>query len=120
MTRKRILFMISAAPGQGALTHEAIDAILVTAAFDQDVGVLFTGDGVLQLAPQDDGASAAARDHAKALKALPAYEVTRIYCDVASLDARGLASASLALSPVVVDSLETAALIAQHDIVMPG
>lgn len=119
MSRKRILFVIARAPGLGAITHEVIDAALVIAAFDQDVGMLFTGDGVLQLlsatTTNDDP-----RDHAKALGALSTYDVTRIYVDAASLAARHLSNAPLALSAQLVDASEVTSLIAAHDVLIPG
>lgn len=117
--RKRILFVIGRSPGRGAINREVIDAVLVIAAFDQDVGVLFTGDGVLQLL-RSTRTSEDALDHAKALDALAMYDVTRIYVDAASLAARGLTSTGLALSPELLDSGEVATLIATHDAVIPG
>lgn len=119
MTRKRILFVVGRGPGLGAITHEVIDAMLVVAAFDQDVGVLFTGDGVLQLL-SGTTTHANPRDHAKALGALATYEVTSIYVDATSLSSRHLSSAALALTPQRLDASEIAALIAAHDVVIPG
>jgi len=119
MTRKRVLFLIGRAPGLGAITHEVIDALLVIAAFDQDVGVLFTGDGVLQLLPSAS-ANGDPRNHAKALGALATYDVTRIYVDATSLGLRQLSQDALALSPQILDASAISSLIANHDVVIPG
>jgi tRNA 2-thiouridine synthesizing protein C len=120
VTRKRILYLVGRAPGLGALTREVIDAILVAAAFDQDVGVLFTGDGVLQLAPGDPDHPHSARDPTRAWLALPTYEVTRVYVDQAAVSRARLAGVRLTLEPQLVPATDLAELIAAHDVVLTG
>ena len=117
--RKRILFLIGNMPGCAAIDIEAIDAILVAAAFDQDVGVLFTGDGVLHLVAGHGEWQPGERDPAKALLALPTYDVTRLYVDTTSLDARGLTLDELVLAPAPVDGRAVAQLFLAHDVVVP-
>lgn len=117
--RKRFLFIVSHTPGCAAADIEAIDAILVAAAFDQDVGVLFTGDGVLHLAERQGEWPSSERDPAKAPLALPTYDVTRVYADTTSLSTRGLTLEDLMLKPTPVDTSAVAQLFAGHDVVLP-
>ncbi len=117
--RKRILFLVGNVPGCAAIDIEAIDTILVAAAFDQDVGVLFTGDGVLHLIARHGEWQSGERDPAKALLALQTYDVTRLYVDTTSLDARGLVLEDLVLAAAPVDGRGVAQLFLAHDVVVP-
>ena len=114
MTPKRILFVIAHPPRRGALAHETLDEILVGAAFDQRISVIFLGDGVYQLI---DGA--ASDGIARSFRALPAYDVDAIFVDEAALDRRGLAIESLALPVRPLKREAIQALVAAQDVVVP-
>lgn len=120
MAQRSILLMLSASPYRGARFAEALDALLVAAAFDQRCSVLLTGDAVFGLLPGQDGAPSGVRTPGRMLTALPDYEVDHIYVCEDSLAHREL----LEIVPVVpverVPLSKQAGLIAGHDVVWNG
>ena len=67
MAAKRILFLATAAPYASAQPLEALEAMLVAGIFDQEVSVLFKGEGLYQLLKGQDGAALGQRTLGKAL-----------------------------------------------------
>jgi tRNA 2-thiouridine synthesizing protein C len=83
---RRILFLISHAPRRGALAAEMLDELLIGAAFEQAVSVLFIGDGAYQIVEGDDPAGGSVRTY----RALPTYDVHDVFVERAALKPRGL------------------------------
>ena len=77
------------------MAREALDAILASAVFDQAVSVLFCGDGVWQLLPEQEDLTGSDKPLARSLAALPLYDVDAIYVDADSLRERGLSPGDL-------------------------
>ena len=115
MTPRRILFLVAHAPQRGALAFELLDALLVGAAFDQRVSVLFIGDGVYQLFD----AGHADRHVARGYRALPAYDVNDVYVDKGALRERGLGIDALVLPARLLTRHGVRELIATQDVVVP-
>jgi tRNA 2-thiouridine synthesizing protein C len=116
---KRLLFIQHRPPYSDDSAAEMLDALLVAAAFGQQVSVLFQDDGVWQLLANQDGKALGRKTLLSQLQALGLYDVERLYVDHASLQARGLQAAQLGLAGVVsVDAPAVAALHADHDLVL--
>jgi len=116
---KRYLFIMRRPPHQGYRLAETLDLILTTAAFDQQVGVLFCDDGVLQLAPNQQAEPANLRDTAATYSAFSVYGIDKLYAEQESLDAKGFAPSALILPVNLVRRRDLNRLIAGHDIVVP-
>lgn len=97
-TRKTILFILQRAPYGDSTIRETLDAALAAAAFEQNVQLLFTGDGVWNLLPEQDANSIASKDTAKMLQALNYYDIEAVFSDDASLEERGLSVENLAIA----------------------
>ena len=91
---------------------------MVGAVFDCRVALLARDEGVWALFDGQDGATLGARTVSQVLGAMPAYEVDEVYVCAESLQARGLAADSLALSAKVIDHTEQARLMAAQDAVL--
>lgn len=96
-TRKKILFVLQRAPYGSSSARESLDAALAAAAFEQDVQLLFSGDGVWQLLPDLQADAIAGKDIGKMLQALAYYDIEHVYADAQSLAERGLSAATLAI-----------------------
>lgn len=118
MDTKRILFLLRQAPYATSHALEALEAVLVAGVFDQSVSVLFSGDGVWQLASGQDGAAVGQRTISKVAGALPQYDVTDVYVCAAALRERGLSTDDLVLTVQCLDFDEQRALIAVQDAVV--
>lgn len=81
---KSLLVVVRRPPYGDSLARSAIDAALAAAAFDQPVDLLFLGDGVLQLLPQQDPAGVGRKSIARLLASLPLYGIDQVYVDTAA------------------------------------
>jgi len=75
MDNRRILFLLRHPPYGSSHALEALETVLVAGVFDQQVSVLFSGDGVWQLVDDQDGGAVGRRTVGKIIKALPQYDV---------------------------------------------
>lgn len=102
-TKKRLLVIIRHSPYGSSLAKAALDLGLAAAAFDQAVDLLFLGDGVLQLLPDQDSKAVGVKNIGRQLAALPLYDIDSVY-----VDAQAAASYNLDLlkAPVVTQSLD--------------
>ncbi|MGH8492286.1 MAG: sulfurtransferase complex subunit TusC [Moraxellaceae bacterium] len=115
---KKTLYIQHHAPFASESPQEQLDALLVCAAFGQQVSVLFQDEGVWQLLPAQSGRPLQKRTLAAQLQALELYEVKALYADAASLQARGLAPEDLALPVTVLDAQGLQALLNQQDFLL--
>jgi len=110
-----MLFLVAHAPMRGALPFELLDELLVGAAFEQSVSVLFVGDGVYQLTGHD----ASERNIARGFRALPTYDVSSVYVERDALRARGIVASMLALPAKPLTRRGVQRLIGAHEVVVP-
>ena len=110
---RRILFLVSHAPRRGALGAELLDELLIGAAFEQRVSLLFVGDGVYQLADGTSGSSA------RGLRALPTYDVTDVFVERAAVKARNLDAERFVIPARSLARPAIRRLIAMQDVVVP-
>jgi len=115
---KKILFIQHHAPYGSESPAETLDAILVAAAFGQQVSVLFQGDGVWQLLPAQEGQALDRKTLLSQLTALPLYDVEHIHADAESLRERGLNSEQLALPVTVLEADALRELLSAQDAVL--
>ena len=112
---KRVLLQFSQAPYSAHHTAEQLDAALVAAVFDMDVTLLFRGEGVWCLQSNQTASSTPGRSVEKMLRALPTYDITRVYACRDSVTERHV---QVADDIELLDSAAVGALINEHDIVM--
>lgn len=117
---KKYLFVMSQSPHSGSEVQETLDIILTTAAFDQQVGLLFLDDGVFQLKDQQNPERLGLKDTASIFKALEIYEVHSLYIEVESLQYRGLKPGDLFLPVQEFYRKDINALMQQYDVVLSG
>ncbi|UZJ45512.1 sulfurtransferase complex subunit TusC [Marinimicrobium sp. C6131] len=114
--RRRLLFVMRHAPYGSSTAREALDALLASAVFGQDVGVLFINDGVFQLAQDQSPAALPQKNLASSLRALPLYDVERLYVHTPSLTERGLSMSDLVMDNLIeLDSSAVGRLFSEQD-----
>ena len=69
---------------------ESLEVVLIGAAFDQDVKLVFMDDGVYQLTKNQNPGGIGMKNFSKTYGALGDYDITEIYVDQESLTQRGL------------------------------
>lgn len=80
-----LLITLRQSPYGHSLSRAGLDLALAAAAFDQNVALLFLGDGVLQLLPDQDAGAIGLRNQGKTLASLPLYDVETVYADATAL-----------------------------------
>lgn len=117
-TRKTILFILQRAPHGSSAARETLDAALAAAAFEQDVQLLFGGDGVWLLQPGQRADAIASKDTAKMLQALAYYDIKAVFADTVSLAERGLDATNLALAVTAIEPAAQQRLLRAADCVV--
>ncbi len=96
MTNK-ILIIQRTAPYGSSLAREGLDYVLTSAAYDQDISLLFLGDGVFQLLKNQQSQDINLKPQGSALEILPLYDINKIYAVKEDLEERKLLDSDLAI-----------------------
>jgi len=115
---KRFMYVNRRAPYGSIYALECLEVVLVAAAFDQDVSVVFVDDGVCQLKKNQDTAEIGMKNFSKTYGALDDYDVEKIYVEKESLDARGLTEDDLVIPVQVLAASDLREVMAQQDVVI--
>lgn len=87
---KKLMYINRRAPYGTIYAWESLEVVLIGAAFEQDVSMAFIDDGVFQLLKGQDTKDIGMKNFSPTYSALGDYEVTQIYVEKESLEARGL------------------------------
>ncbi|HDK37953.1 MAG TPA: sulfurtransferase complex subunit TusC [Thiolapillus brandeum] len=128
---KNFMFLNRRAPYGTIYAWESLEVVLIAAAFEQNVSLMFADDGVYELTKGQDTAGIGMKNFSPTYRTLGDYEVRHMYVDKASLEARGLTADDLVQVEwedweteesvdnivEVVDSEKVAELLAESDVV---
>ena len=103
---KKFLYINRRAPHGSIYAHEALEVVLIGAAFDQDVSLAFIDDGVYQLKKNQDTSDINTKNFSKTYGALEMYDVEKLYVEKESLDSRGLTEDDLSVDVKIINSKE--------------
>jgi len=87
---KRFCYINRKAPYGTIYALESLEVVMVAAAFDQDISLVFADDGVYQLTKNQDTDSIGMKNFSKTYTALGDYDIKKIYVEKESLEERGL------------------------------
>ncbi len=87
---KSFVYINRKAPYGTIYALESLEVVLIGAAFDQQVKLVFMDDGVYQLTRNQDPEGIGMKNFSRAYAALGDYDITEIYVDQESLERRGL------------------------------
>lgn len=116
---KKYLFVMRQCPNISGRVQETLDQILTTAAFDQQVDVLFADDGVLQLKAGQHPQTLSFKQTAAVFQALEIYDVRQLWIESESMRERGLSLDDLILRVEPIDRCDVGRLIADYDVTIP-
>ena len=92
---KKFLYLNRKAPYGTIYAWESLEVVLIGAAFDQVVSLMFMDDGVYQLVKGQDPSGIGMKNFSPTYRTLGDYEVKNVYVDRDSLAARGLTADDL-------------------------
>ncbi|QFU76107.1 sulfurtransferase complex subunit TusC [Halioglobus maricola] len=113
--KKRYLVLMRRAPYGSSLARASVDLALAMGAFEQDFDLLFTGDGVLQLIPDQASENIGQKNIGRALSSLPLVDIEEVYVESAALARHGLTAADLVLPAIALDDTAVKALLNDCD-----
>lgn len=87
---KKFMYLNRRAPYGTIYAWESLEVVLIAAAFDQKVSLLFSDDGVFQLVKGSDTSESDMKNFMPTYRTLGDYGVRHMFVDKASLAARGL------------------------------
>ena len=105
--KKKLLFVLRKAPYGNSLAKEALDAVLATSVYEQDLSVIFMDDGIFQLLSTQNTDGIEEKNISRLLAAFPLYDINQLFVCAASLQARGIKKEHIAEG---VKPLETHAI----------
>jgi len=87
---KKFMYMNRKAPYGTIYAWESLEVVLIAAAFDQDISLVFADDGVYQLMKDQNTEEVGMKNFSKTYSALGDYDIKKIYIEQESLEERGL------------------------------
>jgi tRNA 2-thiouridine synthesizing protein C len=117
---KKYLFVLRKPAHSGAYLQEMLDIILITAAFDQSVSILWLDDAVFQLKNNQQPGVLSMKDTAAMLQSLSIYDVTELYTETESLQERGVTLNALSLPVQALHRQEIGEFMQGFDVVFAG
>jgi tRNA 2-thiouridine synthesizing protein C len=115
---KKFMYVNRRAPYGSVYALESLEVVLVGAAFNQDVSVVFADDGVFQLKKGQDTEELGMKNFSPTYRALEMYDVEKLYVEKESLEARGLTEDDLVVPVEVMTNSEIGKLMEQQDVVL--
>lgn len=115
---KKFMFVNRKAPYGTVYALESLEVVLISAAFDQDVTLVFTDDGVLQLKKGQSTDAIGMKNFSPTYRALEGYDVEKLFVDKESLDARGLTEDDLLVDVQVVSKADLTDLMDEQEVIM--
>ena len=92
---KKFMYLNRRAPYGTIYAWESLEVVLIGAAFDQEVSLMFVDDGVYQLVKGSDTSESDMKNFMPTYRTLGDYGVRHLYVDKDSLAARGLTTDDL-------------------------
>ena len=115
---KKFLYINRRAPHGTIYAHEALEVVLIGAAFEQDVTLAFLDDGVFQLKKDQDTADINTKNFSKTYGALEMYDVEKLYVEKESMDQRGLTKGDLSVEVKIISSGDMQKLIKESEVIL--
>lgn len=115
---KKFLYVNRKAPYGTIYALESLEVVLIGAAFDQDVSLLFIDDGVYQILKGQDTADIGMKNFSPTYRALEGYDVEKLYVSKASMEERGLTEDDFIVDVTVMSNEEIGKLMDEQEVVL--
>ena len=115
---KKFMFVNRKAPYGTIYALEALEVVLISAAFDQDVSLAFLDDGVYQLCKGQHTKGIDVKNFSPTYRALEGYDIEKLYVERESLEMRGLSEDQLIVPVEVMSGEELVKRMEEQDVVI--
>ncbi|TVQ71640.1 MAG: sulfurtransferase complex subunit TusC [Oceanospirillales bacterium] len=114
---KRFLLIFNSPPYGTSAARDLLDIALTCSVFEQNISLLFLGDGVLQLLSNQHSAPLRQKNLNALHSSLAMYDIESIYVDADALAYHGIEEEQLHIDVSSLDTDTVKRLISQHDVV---
>lgn len=115
---KKFMYVNRKAPYGTIYALESLEVVLIAAAFDQDVSLVFMDDGVYQLKKGQDTKGIGMKNFSPTYRALEGYDIEKLYVEKESLETRGLTADDLIVPVEVLSKDELTSMMEEQDVIM--
>ena len=115
---KRFMYVNRKAPYGTVYALEMLEKVLIAAAFEQDVHVVFMDDGVYQLKKEQETKGLNMKNFSPTFRALEGYDVEKLYVEKESLEARGLTVDDLVVPVEVMSAADLRVLMSKQEVIL--
>jgi tRNA 2-thiouridine synthesizing protein C len=115
---KKFMYVNRRAPHGTIYALESLEVVLIAAAFDQDVSLVFMDDGVYQLKKGQQTKGIEVKNFQPTYRALDDYDVNKLYVEKEALEARGLGEDDMSVPVQVMSRAEIGKLMDEQDVVL--
>lgn len=117
-TIKKFMFVNRKAPYGTIYALEGLEVVLISAAFDQDVSMVFMDDGVYEIVKGQHTKNIDVKNFSPTYRALEDYDIEKLYVERESLEQRGLTEENLIVPVEILDAAQMAAMMESQDVVI--
>jgi len=117
-TIKKFMYLNRKAPYGTVYALESLEVVLIGAAFEQDVSLVFMDDGVYQIKKDQDTAGTEMKNFSKTYRALEMYDVEKLYVEKESMETRGLTEEDFLVDVEVLTSEQIQDLMEDQDVLL--
>jgi tRNA 2-thiouridine synthesizing protein C len=117
-TVKKFCYVNRKAPYGTVYALESLEMVLIAAAFDQDVSVVFMDDGVYQIKKDQETDGIGMKNFSKTYRALEGYDVEKLYVSKESMEERNLTTDDFLVDVEVLTRDALSALMAEQEVVI--
>lgn len=115
---KKFMYVNRKAPYGTIYALESLEVVLIAAAFDQDVSLVFMDDGVYQIKKGQDTKGIGMKNFSPTYRALEGYDIEKLYVEKESLETRGMTADDLIVPVEVLSKDELTSLMEEQDVIM--
>ena len=115
---KKFMFLNRKAPYGTIYALEGLEVVLISAAFDQDVSLVFVDDGVYQLKKGQHTKAIDVKNFSPTYRALEGYDIEKLYVEKESLETRGMKSDDLIVPVEVMSRTQISKLMEEQDVII--
>ena len=115
---KKFMYVNRKAPYGTIYALESLEVVLIAAAFDQDVSLVFMDDGVYQLKKGQDTKGIGMKNFSPTYRALEGYDIEKLYVEKESMESRGLSVDDMIVPVEMLSKDDLTSLMEEQDVIL--
>jgi tRNA 2-thiouridine synthesizing protein C len=115
---RKFMYVNRRAPYGTIYALESLEVVLIAAAFEQDVSLVFMDDGIYQIKKGQNTEGIGVKNFSPTYRALEGYDVEKLYVEKESLESRGMTTDDLVVPVQVFDKDQLAALMEEQEVIL--